>query len=154
MKTIPTGRLHAIYLKGAYDKDVVKICNATWVSVIIDESPDITGVPTMNTLQCYYSKKKNHEEACCFGQRQQSECFEQLHSGQCSQQGSPTVGKMWKMWKYMAVARLGGLHAQNGQRNLQKRSNAHVDVKDSAHPIHASVDHAIYSPCVSNVWSQ
>ncbi|KAH7983252.1 hypothetical protein HPB52_010516 [Rhipicephalus sanguineus] len=60
-KTMPTGqRLRLKYLKEAFDKDMEKIrddMRDVKVSVIVDESPDITGVPTINTLLCYYSQK-------------------------------------------------------------------------------------------------
>ncbi|CAN7940673.1 unnamed protein product [Ixodes pacificus] len=61
VKTMPTGQgLRLKDLKEAFDKDMVKICDdmrAVKVSVIVDETPDITGVPTINTRLCYYSLK-------------------------------------------------------------------------------------------------
>ncbi|KAL3234653.1 hypothetical protein MRX96_022617 [Rhipicephalus microplus] len=60
-KIMPTGqRLRLKYLKEAFDKDMEKIrddMRDVKVSVIVDESPDITDVPTINTLLCYYSQK-------------------------------------------------------------------------------------------------
>lgn len=34
------------------------------VSVIFDESPDLPGVPTINTLLCYYSEKAIKKQVC------------------------------------------------------------------------------------------
>ncbi|KAG0415129.1 hypothetical protein HPB47_007701 [Ixodes persulcatus] len=60
-KTMPTGhRLRLKYLKETFDKVMLKICDdmrAVKVSAIVDEFSDITGVPTINTLLCYYSQK-------------------------------------------------------------------------------------------------
>lgn len=60
-KSMPTGqRLQLKYMKEAFDKDMMETCDdmqSVKVSIIADESPDITGVPTIDTFLRYYSQK-------------------------------------------------------------------------------------------------
>lgn len=59
-------QLHSKYLKEMFDKHMNNIkedFDQSKISVVVDESPGITGVPTVNTLTRYYSPSRKEKHA-------------------------------------------------------------------------------------------
>ncbi|KAK8767368.1 hypothetical protein V5799_005850 [Amblyomma americanum] len=154
-KTMPTGqRLRIKYLKEAFDKDMAKIRNdmqAVKVSVIVDESSDITGVPTINTLLCYYSQKAKKKQVCLVDVDRVN-ASNSYTVARVVGKALLTVGKTWK--DVVAVATDSAEYMRKMVREICEAEAINIlHVKDLAHLIHVSVDHAISSPCVSDVRS-
>lgn len=154
-KTMPTGqRLRLKYLKEAFDKDMEKIrddMRDVKVSVIVDESPDITGVPTINTLLCYYSQKnvKKHVVLVDVDRVNASNSYTVASA---VSKALLTVGKTWK--DVVAVATDSAEYMRKMVREICQAEGIQIlHVKDIAHLIHVSVDHAISLPCMSDVRS-
>ena len=62
-RTMPCGRqLEAKYLPKVYRKHKAMMMDDAKVSVIMDESPDVLGRPSVNTLFCFYGKRKGSKE--------------------------------------------------------------------------------------------
>ncbi|KAH8009152.1 hypothetical protein HPB51_010942 [Rhipicephalus microplus] len=121
------------------------------VSVIIDESPDITGVPTINTLLCYYSQKnvKKHVVLVDVDRVNASNSYTVASA---VSKALLTVGKTWK--DVVAVATDSAKYMRKMVREICQAEGIQIlHVKDIAHLIHVSVDHAISLPCMSDVRS-
>ncbi|KAL1433388.1 hypothetical protein MTO96_012594 [Rhipicephalus appendiculatus] len=137
-KTMPTGqRLRLKYLKEAFDKDMEKIrddMRDVKVSVIVDESPDITGVPTINTLLCYYSQKnvKKHVVLVDVDRVNASNSYTVASA---VSKALLTVGKTWK--DVVAVATDSAEYMRKMVREICQAEGIQIlHVKDIAHLIH------------------
>ncbi|KAH8032298.1 hypothetical protein HPB51_024075 [Rhipicephalus microplus] len=137
-KTMPTGqRLRLKYLKEAFDKDMEKIrdyMRDVKVSVIVDESPDITGVPTINTLLCYYSQKnvKKHVVLVDVDRVNASNSYTVASA---ASKALLTVGKTWK--DVVAVATDSAEYVRKMVREICQAEGIQIlHVKDIAHLIH------------------
>ncbi|KAH7955633.1 hypothetical protein HPB52_001964 [Rhipicephalus sanguineus] len=139
-KTMPTGqRLRLKYLKEAFDKDMEKIrddMRDVKVSVIVDESPDITGVPTINTLLCYYSQKnvKKHVVLVDVDRVNASNSYTVASA---VSKALLTVRKTWK--DVVAVATDSAEYMRKMVREICQAEGIQIlHVKDIAHLIHST----------------
>ncbi|KAL3207371.1 hypothetical protein MRX96_010163 [Rhipicephalus microplus] len=104
------------------------------VSVIIDESPDITGVPTINTLLCYYSQKnvKKHVVLVDVDRVNASNSYTVASA---VSKALLTVGKTWK--DVVAVATDSAKYMRKMVREICQAEGIQIlHVKDIAHLIH------------------
>ncbi|KAH7975838.1 hypothetical protein HPB52_006183 [Rhipicephalus sanguineus] len=137
-KTMPTGqRLRLKYLKEAFDKDMEKIrgdMRDVKVSVIVDESPDITGVPTINTLLCYYSQK-NEKKHVVLVDVDRVNASNSYTVASAVSKALLTVGKTWK--DVVAVATDSAEYMRKMVREICQAEGIQIlHVKDIAHLIH------------------
>ncbi|KAH7950947.1 hypothetical protein HPB52_003260 [Rhipicephalus sanguineus] len=104
------------------------------VSVIVDESPDITGVPTINTLLCYYSQKnvKKHVVLVDVDRVNASNSYTVASA---VSKALLTVGKTWK--DVVAVATDSAEYMRKMVREICQAEGIQIlHVKDIAHLIH------------------
>ncbi|KAH7942464.1 hypothetical protein HPB49_024433 [Dermacentor silvarum] len=148
-KTMPTGQILRLkYLKEAFDKDMEKIrddMRDVKVSVIVDESPDITGVPTINTLLCYYSQKnvKKHVVLVDVDRVNASNSYTVASA---VSKALLTVDKTWK--DVVAVATDSAEYMRKMVREICQAEGIQIlHVKDIAHLIH----HEALAPCESGL---
>ncbi|KAH7982861.1 hypothetical protein HPB52_007704 [Rhipicephalus sanguineus] len=154
-KTMPTGqRLRLKYLKEAFDKDMEKIrddMRDVKVSVIVDESPDITGVPTINTLLCYYSQKnvKKHVVLVDVGRVNASNSYTVASA---VSKARLTVGKTWK--DVVAVATDSAEYMRKMVREICQAEGIQIlHVKDIAHLIHPNFGPHNYSSSLAVIFN-
>ncbi|KAH7976693.1 hypothetical protein HPB52_018271 [Rhipicephalus sanguineus] len=117
------------------------------VSVIVDESPDITGVPTINTLLCYYSQKnvKKHVVLVDVDRVNASNSYTVASA---VSKALLTVGKTWK--DVVAVATDSAEYMRKMVREICQAEGIQIlHVKDIAHLIHAMhfVGHPSHQMC-------
>lgn len=154
-RTLPSAKhLRDKHLKEIFDRQVEvlkrKMAGAK-VSIIVDESPDITGTPTVNTLFSYYDAETKSKAVHLVDVSQVKTC----NSVSISKVLSSVLERYDKSWRDVpALASDSAEYMKKAVRDICDSENVSIlHVKDLPHLIHVAVNSALSHECVADVRS-
>ena len=117
----------------------------TKVSIIMDESPDVIGRQTVNTLFCFYDMNKNSKQIVWVD----TSILRAVNSTSLSL--SLLLGRILQD-DLLAISSDSAEYMSKLVKDLQKSQCPQlIHIKDIAHLIHVTVDHALHSPSMNIV---
>lgn len=152
-KTMPgVTQLRSKYLTEVFEKhmeDIREDIGDSKVSVIIDESPDVTGVPTVNTLVCFYSPNRKQKQIFLIDVTRVNAC-NSFTLGRVVTDAVRKVGKTWH--DVIAVSSDSAEYVRKMVKDIRASEVVKtVHVRDVPHLLHVTVNHALSSDSVSDV---
>ena len=119
------------------------------VSVIIDESPDVLGRQTVNTLFCFYDKNRNAKRIILVD----ISIFRAVNSTSLSLLLGQVLQNFNRDWDdLLAISTDSAEYNSKLVKDLQKSHCPQLTyIKDFAHLIHVAVDHARCSPTMNDI---
>lgn len=152
-RTMPCGRqLEAKYLPEVYRKHkaiMLDMMDDAKVSVIMDESPDVLGRPSVNTLFCFYDKSKGSKEILLVD----TSILKAVNSTSLSLLLGRIIQDFNEDWDdLLAISSDSAEYMSKLVRDLQKSQCPQViHIKDVAHLLHVAVDHALHSATMNDI---
>ena len=152
-RTMPGRRqLEGKYLPEVYayhKASVLDMIKDVKISVIMDESPDVLGRQAVNTLFCFFNKKKESKDLLLVD----TSILRAVNSTSLSLLLGQILNDFNKHWDdLLAISSDSAEYMGKLVRDLQRSHCPQVfHIKDIAHLVHVAIDHAIHSPAMNDV---